>query len=319
MATLRKGARGPEVERVQRQLAELGHYDGPEDGVFDDGVEAAVRAFQQAEGLEVDGLVGSNTADVLFAQPSPLLDKPLDLRCLALTAAFETSTSFPDCFCATAGDFDGQGISFGVLQWNFGQGTLQPMLQRMAERHGPTFDGTFGSGAAELRAILGKPRTAQLEWTRTLQRASRRRLDEPWRGFFHALGRTAEFQDIQREAAADILADAKRMAAAYGLTSERGLALMFDIRVQNGSIPPEVKRQIERDIGQLPAHQSREDGEVARMRIIANRRAEAARAEFVDDVRRRKLTIADGKGTVHGKRYDLERQFGIGLRAHATA
>jgi hypothetical protein len=49
------------------------------------------------------------------------------------------------------------------------------------------------------------------------------------------------------------------------------------------------------------------------MRIVANRRADAAAARFVDDVRVRKLTIANGQGTVHNVSYDLEQQFGIGL------
>ena len=53
--------------------------------------------------------------------------------------------------------------------------------------------------------------------------------------------------------------------------------------------------------------------QVARMRIIANRRAAAARPEFVNDVRVRKLTIAEGQGTVHGIPYDLEEQFGLRL------
>ena len=33
------------------------------------------------------------------------------------------------------GNFDGQGVSFGALQWNFGQGTLQPLLQEMFNSH----------------------------------------------------------------------------------------------------------------------------------------------------------------------------------------
>jgi hypothetical protein len=53
--------------------------------------------------------------------------------------------------------------------------------------------------------------------------------------------------------------------------------------------------------------------EVARLRSIANRRAEAAAPQFVEDVRVRKLTIANGGGTVHGITWDLEAQFGIGL------
>jgi hypothetical protein len=319
MRTLRNGVQGPEVQEIQQRLAEERLYGGPIDGVFTDAVEAAVRVFQARSGLGVDGRVGPNTWEALCPPPpSPLLDKPLDLRCLALTAAFETSASFPDCFCGVAGDFDGQGISFGALQWNFGQGTLQPLLQRMSERHPTVFDRVFGDRAGEVRTVLGAPRARQLAWTRTFQEPSRRRLQEPWHGFFHALGRTEEFQDIQREGAADILADARRMAQEYGLTSERGLALMFDIRVQNGSISSDVKQRIMQDVARLPQNQDTTEAEVARMRIIANRRAEAAKAAFVEDVRRRKLTIAEGTGTVHGRRYDLEREFGIGLKAAAV-
>jgi hypothetical protein len=55
------------------------------------------------------------------------------------------------------------------------------------------------------------------------------------------------------------------------------------------------------------------------MRIIANRRSAAAKAQFVNDVRIRKLTIAEGVGTVHGIQYDLEDQFGIRLAPIANA
>ncbi len=57
-----------------------------------------------------------------------------------------------------------------------------------------------------------------------------------------------------------------------------------------------------------------EDDEVARPRIIANRRAEAADPRWVEDVRARKLTIANGGGTVHGNAFNLEGQYGIRLK-----
>jgi hypothetical protein len=59
------------------------------------------------------------------------------------------------------------------------------------------------------------------------------------------------------------------------------------------------------------------ESEVARMRAVANRRAAAARADFVDDVRTRKLTIAEGTGTVHGIFYDLEDMFAITLKPNS--
>ena len=49
------------------------------------------------------------------------------------------------------------------------------------------------------------------------------------------------------------------------------------------------------------------------MKIVANRRAEAANPRWVEDVRTRKLCIAKGEGIVHGVRYNLEEQFGIAL------
>jgi hypothetical protein len=49
------------------------------------------------------------------------------------------------------------------------------------------------------------------------------------------------------------------------------------------------------------------------MRIIAERRAAAARPKFQADVLARKMTIANGTGVVHGLSYNLERQFGLTL------
>lgn len=59
------GARGMDVEKLQRALADRGHYGGAVDGRFDDEVRAAVRAFQAANGLEADGLAGPLTLRAL--------------------------------------------------------------------------------------------------------------------------------------------------------------------------------------------------------------------------------------------------------------
>jgi len=57
--TLRRGARGPLVEVVQRAV------EFPVDGVFGAGTEAAMRAFQRRAGLVPDGIVGPKTWDAL--------------------------------------------------------------------------------------------------------------------------------------------------------------------------------------------------------------------------------------------------------------
>lgn len=59
---LKRGATGPDVEELQRDLDTLGLLDNdPEVAVFGPDTEDAVRAFQRNEGLFVDGVVGTST------------------------------------------------------------------------------------------------------------------------------------------------------------------------------------------------------------------------------------------------------------------
>jgi len=58
---LRKGATDPAVRDLQEALKALGFNPGQIDGVFATTTEAAVKAFQQARGLAVDGVVGKVT------------------------------------------------------------------------------------------------------------------------------------------------------------------------------------------------------------------------------------------------------------------
>lgn len=61
MPTLYWGSSGDEVAEVQRILREWGYYDGPVDGQFGNETARAVRYFQSANGLAVDGVVGPST------------------------------------------------------------------------------------------------------------------------------------------------------------------------------------------------------------------------------------------------------------------
>jgi hypothetical protein len=58
---------GDSVERLQVTLKELGFDPGPADGDFGPLTQAAVVAFQAANGLDPDGVVGSITAGALNA------------------------------------------------------------------------------------------------------------------------------------------------------------------------------------------------------------------------------------------------------------
>ena len=59
--TLRRSSRSGYVTRLQKALIALGYYTGSADGYFGSGTEDAVRAYQQARGLQVDGVAGRAT------------------------------------------------------------------------------------------------------------------------------------------------------------------------------------------------------------------------------------------------------------------
>ena len=319
MALFKLGSSGEEVVRIQERLKELGLYTGAIDGRFGGGTESAVKEFQERKNLGIDGVVGPATFEALFGEEAPeepaIAAEPLEHRCLALTGTFETSTVAPGCFSCVTGDFDGQGISFGALQWNFGQGSLQPILERMLRNHREVMESVFHDHLPRLENALQGGKAAVMRFARSIQDPVRHKVQEPWLGMFRALGRTPECQDIQTEMAMDQHRRARSLAREYGLGSQRAVALMFDILVQNGSIKDTVKRQIFRDFEAFPQSLAPDELEVRKMRSVANRRAEAAKPEFVKDVRSRKLCIADGKGTVHGIAFVLGEQFGLGLEA----
>ncbi|MCH7477731.1 MAG: peptidoglycan-binding protein [SAR324 cluster bacterium] len=315
-AVLRIGSRGAEVRKIQEQLAGLGFYRGPLDGDFGGGTRSAVKVFQRAKGLGADGVVGPNTWRTLFQAEIPepeILAKRLNERCLALTGTFESNKSHPEYFATLSGDFDGQGISFGVLQWNFGQNSLQKLLGELIADHPALMQDTFQDDYGTLVEALAASKEKLMDFARSIQHPVKHYVHQPWRGMFKALGRSEACQALQVKYAGGLDREALELCEEYGLWSERAAALMFDVKVQNGSIQRAVKARILAEFEELPGNSSREGHEVERMRIVANRRAEASNARWVEDVRARKLCCANGQGTVHGVPFRLAEQFGIGL------
>lgn len=66
-SSLKTGSEGSDVKRLQQQLKNLGYYTGSVDGKFGQGTEQAVRDFQAAHGLTVDGKAGRNTQEKLYS------------------------------------------------------------------------------------------------------------------------------------------------------------------------------------------------------------------------------------------------------------
>ena len=60
--------RGSDIRTLQTMLNALGYRCGRADGVFGDKTKAAVMAFQRANGLKVDGIVGRATKARLLSR-----------------------------------------------------------------------------------------------------------------------------------------------------------------------------------------------------------------------------------------------------------
>ena len=68
--TLEFGSRGSDVLQLQKALLELGFNPNGTDGKFGRGTETAVKAYQAARGLEVDGKAGTLTLTMLYGETS---------------------------------------------------------------------------------------------------------------------------------------------------------------------------------------------------------------------------------------------------------
>ena len=65
--TMREGDTGEDVYTLQARLFELGYYNGRIDGRYSSETTAAVKAFQEANGLKADGVAGSGTLSILYS------------------------------------------------------------------------------------------------------------------------------------------------------------------------------------------------------------------------------------------------------------
>ena len=136
--------------------------------------------------------------------------------------------------------------------------------------------------------------------------ASKARLAEPWRSAFRTLGEFPEVQEVQlRHVEEDYFQPALQTAKDFGLKTELGTALAFDVHVQNGGIKAAAREQIRKELAAHPVGAERD------LRIIiAHAVADKANPQFRDDVRERKLTLAAGSGRVHGEMFVL-RNWGL--------
>lgn len=227
------------------------------------------------------------------ASNSVPLDQVQDLA-LKITTYFEGGKSMN--YQALSDDFDGMGTSFGLIQWNFGQGTLGPLLTKMMAANEAAFAGCFGANAEHdtLKAAISAGSIAnQLSWARGLLKANR----PAWKTAFNSLGANDAFNQIQRQQAiahyhprtVTVVADLRGISPTlFSNVEVRSYLAIFDLCVQQNGIDNVLTEIKARVAAEQPASQ------LDLMKIAVVERARAARPQYIADCESRRMGILTG-------------------------
>jgi len=291
-----RGSFGDLVALMQTGLARLGHYTRAVDGDFGGGTDAAVRSLQIDRGSSVTGRADPETWHAATGLPWP---EPFE-RCLQLTARFEGHG-----YKLIVGNFDGAGLTWGIIGFTLKHGEIQVIVNEIAARAPQLLGAAFGDKAEELLTVLRTLDGADLmDWADSVSDGARKQsVAAPWRQGFAALGDEPLVREIQRRRARVKYFDqAVSTASRLGLANERGVALCFDIQVQNGGVKAGDEIAYKEEV-------SKRNGPatpVARRELLARLVGRSARKKFKRDVLARKSAIATGEGVAHGQLFALD-------------
>lgn len=284
------GAHGGIVGDIQRALVSAGCDLGQIDEVYGQATAAAIKRVQLDHGLSQTGEIDDTTWGQFMSGPIPSLFE----RSLELTAAFEGHS-----YGLAMGDFDGAWLTWGIIGFTMKFGRVQEIVLKCNDDHPELIRQAFEDNSDQVVQIMRSTPDRQKQWADSV--SINGRLTSPWRQQFQAMGDFPEVRQIQRQLAHDqYYLPCLTTADTFGLRSELGIALCFDIHVQNGSINSAVRSLIHDKLAANPT-----PDEPTLRGIIANAVADAANAAFRDDVRGRKMAIASGRGVVHGAAFDL--------------
>lgn len=285
-----RGVRGQVVTDIQTALIAAGHPVSA-DGVYGNDTETAIRSFQADKNLAVTGQVDDVTYLRLTSQAAI---PPLFNRCLQITGDYEGTG-----FSLANGDFDGAGITWGIVGFTLANGELSNILRQIDQEFPDVFNAAFGPLATRMRRVLGQSLQQQMRFADSISIGNGSRLQPDWAEAFRKLGADPNVQGIQMERVIKVYKNkADADAQALGLVEELSSALCFDVSVQDGGLSPSEIASVQQETAGKSESEKRAS--------IAQMVAATAKPQFRNDVLDRKMTFATGAGTVHGEKYELD-------------
>lgn len=211
---------------------------------------------------------------------------------LQVVANYETTG---DPYSQVTGNFDGAGISFGIIQFNFLSGTLQELFRLFRNADSTALQNCFtrkGSYAELWRAIDGSVPKA-VRWGDSISTGSaKHKVVKDWTNELKKVGRIEGFRLIQMEFAYDKYGRQLMSTIAYlqGLTglkvrNHRCLTALFDMCIQQGGYHKAAREIAQRVKREAPAD------ELSLTHIAVEERAKKARKQYQADCLSRRLGI----------------------------
>jgi len=170
----------------------------------------------------------------------------------SVTSGFETSG---DKFQQVTGNFDGAGLSFGPVQWNFKSNTLEPLFRKFQEKDESALQACFTDEIDydEWLEVLDQSTVQQIEWANDISTGrGGHDVVQPWKGYLQAVGRVEQFRAIMVEQAlrkygARLLKEVKylqNLKPGIQIDHLRCLCSLYDLVIQQGSLS-KARRAIE--------------------------------------------------------------------------
>jgi hypothetical protein len=277
--------------------------------------------------------------DVSWPESMSEFEKAEFAIALNITGSFEGKSGWKNL----AGNFDGQGISLGIMQQNLGQGTLQPLLVEMFTSYFDVLSNQFSSSQIQsLDQMLKdwqfikfkkssqevlfpensnsnpleenyKSEVSQsgvnqnkesVKWAQRTALDSKGQILSSWSRPLQNMAESSSYRSLQIQASLGYFERAQQYFVAFEFTQLRHLLLMYDFVIQNGSIGENHLKIYEAWLNQNPTA-----NEEARAFALLEVRLTTVKDQYKEDVRARKSTIIRGTGIVHKQNRNLPQEF----------